>query len=132
MSGEVLSLAEVAQALGVHYMTAYRYVRLGQLPATKIRSVWQVDRSDLDGYLERGSTVTSPAPGRLGEPDRGGSSAATRPAWAVIEAAHRRHIEPVEVYTEALGPALRSIRERWAKATSTPGRSISLPPSPIG
>jgi MerR family transcriptional regulator, light-induced transcriptional regulator len=124
VSGEVLSLVEVAQALGVHYMTAYRYVRLGQLPATKIGSVWQVDRCDLDRYLERGSTVTSPRrradwASRIEARLLGGDQAG---AWAVIEAALTGGIEPVEVYTEALGPALRSIGERWAKGDVDPGQ----------
>ena len=30
-----LTLHQVAEILGVHYMTVYRYVRLGQLPAFK-------------------------------------------------------------------------------------------------
>ena len=31
-----LTLHEAAELLGVHYMTAYRYVRLGVLPAVKV------------------------------------------------------------------------------------------------
>ena len=33
---ETLGLRECAERLGVHYMTAYRYVRTGMLPATKV------------------------------------------------------------------------------------------------
>jgi excisionase family DNA binding protein len=33
---ETLTLHEAAERLGVHYMTAYRYVRHGQLFATKV------------------------------------------------------------------------------------------------
>ena len=42
-----LSLREAAEELGVHYMTVYRYVRLGMLPATKDGTVWRVDRNAL-------------------------------------------------------------------------------------
>ena len=39
----LLGLQEVADRLGVHYMTAYRYVRTGRLPATRIGAQWWVD-----------------------------------------------------------------------------------------
>ena len=45
---ETLSLHEAAEALGVHYMTAYRYVRLGVLPAHREGRSWRVRRVDLD------------------------------------------------------------------------------------
>ena len=43
----LLGLQEAADRLGVHYMTAYRYVRTGRLPATRIGSQWWVDPGDL-------------------------------------------------------------------------------------
>jgi excisionase family DNA binding protein len=39
----LLGLREAADRLGVHYMTAYRYVRTGRLPATRIGAQWWVD-----------------------------------------------------------------------------------------
>jgi len=47
---ELLSLNEVAEKLGVHYMTAYRYVRLGILPATQQGRSWVVRSDDLDAF----------------------------------------------------------------------------------
>jgi len=41
---ELLSLRDAADQLGVHYMTAYRYLRLGTLPAKKVGGVWQSAR----------------------------------------------------------------------------------------
>ena len=38
---------EAADLLGVHYMTIYRRVRLGILPARKIGGTWMVDPADL-------------------------------------------------------------------------------------
>src|SRR3984957_19154969 len=43
----LLGLQDAADQLGVHYMTAYRYVRTGRLPATRIGSQWWVDPRDL-------------------------------------------------------------------------------------
>ena len=42
MARDTLTLQEAADALGVHYMTAYRYVRLGLLGATKEGATWKV------------------------------------------------------------------------------------------
>src|ERR1700759_4716903 len=46
-SAGLLNLQEVSDRLGVHYMTAYRYVRTGRLPAIQIGSHWFVDPRDL-------------------------------------------------------------------------------------
>ena len=48
MTDGVLTLQEAADELGVHYMTAYRYVRLGVMEASKSGGVWQVQRSAVD------------------------------------------------------------------------------------
>ena len=45
MADDVLTLHEAAEELGVHYMSAYRYVRLGLLDAAKRGGVWKVERS---------------------------------------------------------------------------------------
>ena len=42
-----VGLRDAAEQLGVHYMTAYRYVRNGTLPAHKSGGEWQVDPADL-------------------------------------------------------------------------------------
>ncbi|MBA2625064.1 MAG: helix-turn-helix domain-containing protein, partial [Acidimicrobiia bacterium] len=46
--GADLSLHEAAERLGVHYMTAYRYVRLGRLPGTKEGATWRVAATDVE------------------------------------------------------------------------------------
>ena len=43
-----ITLQEAAERLGVHYMTAYRYVRLGRLRATQRDGRWYVRESDLE------------------------------------------------------------------------------------
>ena len=47
---DVLNLKQVAQRLGVHYMTAYRYVRQGRLPARREGTAWVVDRADVERF----------------------------------------------------------------------------------
>ena len=45
-----LTLHEVAEMLDVHYMTVYRYVHEGHLPATKNGTGWVVKESDVRGF----------------------------------------------------------------------------------
>ena len=54
-----LTLQEAADLLGVHYMTAYRYVRTGRLPGTRVGAHWQVQ----DLYFD----VLGPAMRRVGD-----------------------------------------------------------------
>jgi excisionase family DNA binding protein len=37
-----ITLTEAAELLGVHYMTAYKYVRTGRLAATKVGGGWRI------------------------------------------------------------------------------------------
>lgn len=65
-----VNLKEAAAALDVHYMTAYRYVRTGRLPARRVRNGWVVAVDDLAGF----------AAGRDG-PDRGVGPASQSADW---------------------------------------------------
>ena len=47
-----ITLHDAAQRLGVHYQTAYRWVRNGSLPAVKVRGVYQVDVDELHAFDE--------------------------------------------------------------------------------
>jgi MerR family transcriptional regulator, light-induced transcriptional regulator len=114
-----LTLAEAAELLGVHYMTAYRYVRTGRLPATKQGATWLVDRSDVDAF---GHTPVTPArrrggsreaiPLRLEDRLVAGDESG---AWLVVEDALAGSMSPEKVYTDLLSPAMASIGERWAR-----------------
>jgi excisionase family DNA binding protein len=117
----VLTLQEVADELGVHYMTAYRYVRLGVLDATKSGGVWQVQRSTLDRFR----AGTGEAAGGASRPRGRRAPWSTRlesrlvagdapGAWSVVEAAMAAGAELDEIYLEVLTPAMVSIGERWA------------------
>jgi len=116
---EGLTLHEAAAELGVHYMTAYRYVRLGQLDAVKRSGTWRVSRAELDRFrAEPAEEPAERAPrgrvdwgqrmhSRLVAGDAGG-------AWSVIESALASGSTPARVYTEVISPALVNIGERWA------------------
>ena len=113
-----VGLRQAAEQLGVHYMTAYRYVRSGRLPAHKLGSEWQIDLADLKDLIDapaprRGRGGTPRAvhrerlEGRLIEGDEQG-------AWGVVESALNSGAEPAEILTDLLAPSLRSIGARWA------------------
>lgn len=120
---EAMTLQAAADALGVHYMTAYRYVRLGLLPATKVAGSWEVPQAEVDRLLaERapdkgarpvGGRGVQPAPwaARLEARLRAGDE---RGSWGVVEGALSSGMEPAEVYVDLLVPSLRGIGEAWA------------------
>lgn len=111
------TLQETADELGVHYMTAYRYVRLGLLDAAKIGGVWQVQESAIGAFrngtgagpVEAGSAApwAERLEARLVEGDASG-------AWGVVEAAMTSGAGVRSVYLDLLGPALVAIGARWA------------------
>jgi excisionase family DNA binding protein len=48
-----LDLADAARRLGVHYQTAYRWVREGELRAVKVGKRYRVQRRDVEGLARR-------------------------------------------------------------------------------
>lgn len=115
-----ISLNEAADRLGVHYMTAYRYVRTGRLPAERNGVQWMVAPSDLEamrspGRVERGTgSVRSESPAKLMARMVAGDEAGS---WGVVDAALASGMEPADVYLDLLVPALRSVGDGWAAGT---------------
>jgi excisionase family DNA binding protein len=111
-----LSIQEAAEKLGLHYMTVYRYVRLGMLPARKVGAGWRIDASD----LERLDTSPDVPPRKRSAPWRdrlqarllAGDEAGS---WGVVEAAFASGMTPPDFYCEVLAPALYSIGKLWEK-----------------
>ena len=111
------TLQEAADELGVHYMTAYRYVRLGQLDAVKVGGVWQVaDRAITNfrdgagaGPVARGKSA--PWAERLEARFVAGDA---QGAWGVVEAAMASGADVRSVYLDLLAPAMVQIGSRWA------------------
>ena len=109
-----LTLHQVAEELGVHYMTAYRYVRLGILPARREGREWRVRREDLEAMGESpqpsaddGAPWARRLAARLIEGDEAG-------AWWVLESALAAGSSADEVLVRVLTPAMRSVGDRWA------------------
>jgi excisionase family DNA binding protein len=117
MANNDVTLQEAADLLGVHYMTAYRYVRLGLLPARKEGAVWRVERLDLDEFRSE-STAEPATRGRKRAPWSERLEARllagdTRGSWGVVESALAAGSELDDIYLDVLSPALASIGDRW-------------------
>jgi excisionase family DNA binding protein len=107
-----LNLKQVAAELGVHYMTAYRYVRQGRLPARMVDGGWVVSRTHLDEFRHRDD-----GPSRAAAPDVSPAAHAQRlrpllesgdetEAWRVIDRLVLSGTSPRRWLTEILPAAL--------------------------
>lgn len=110
-----MTLQEAADHLGTHYMTVYRYVRLGRLPARKVGGTWEVEVTDVEGLRagedravrpHRSADWSKRLEKRLTEGDEAG-------AWGVVEAALASGTAPGRIYTDLIAPALASVGGRW-------------------
>ena len=115
----MLTLQDVADQLGVHYMTAYRYVRTGRLDATKDGAIWQVRPDDLQEFVDGKDLSTSVSAlssfddawlrlfKRLIAGDETG-------CWNIIEECLTSGMTPHTIYGQLIAPALTEVGERWA------------------
>ncbi len=49
----VMTIKDVAKYLGIHPMTAYKFAKLGKLPAFKIGSDWRFHRKYIEVWIDR-------------------------------------------------------------------------------
>jgi MerR family transcriptional regulator, light-induced transcriptional regulator len=116
MTPRRITLHEAAERLGVHYMTAYRYVRTGRLPAERDGVQWLIDPVE----VERLAAQPSPGPrgraravaparlaGRLVAGDEAG-------AWAIVESALASGADADDVLVDVVAAAMREIGDGWA------------------
>ena len=113
-SDPAITISEAAQRLGVHYMTVYRYIRLGMLPARKEGAGWRIDPADLK-RLDTAPSIparkrSAPWHTRLQARMLAGDEAGS---WGVVEAAIRSGMEPRDFYCDVLTPVLHAIGELW-------------------
>jgi excisionase family DNA binding protein len=113
-----LNLKQTAAQLGVHYMTAYRYIRTGRLLARKVGTGWVIDPADLQQFS------TSPKNIELSEQEpSAGADWKERlrrtlvigdemAAWRVIEQALSAGHSPTECYLDLIVGAINDISER--------------------
>jgi excisionase family DNA binding protein len=122
-----MSLREAAEALGVHYMTAYRYVRVGLLPAVQRAGTWMIQPADVAAFRQQAQARPPAGAGRrrTGElRDRllgcllAGDEAS---AWSVLDRALSTGYSPTEIYLQLLAPALRAIGDGWEEGALSVG-----------
>jgi excisionase family DNA binding protein len=116
-----VTLKKAASILGVHYMTAYRYVRQGRLAAWRDGTEWRISLSAIESFvagapsadLHPASALDSAAAWR----DRMEScllASDETSAWRVIETALSAGHDPAFCYLDMIAAALSSIGDRWA------------------
>jgi excisionase family DNA binding protein len=127
VAADSITLQEAADRLGVHYMTAYRYVRTGRLPARRVGVQWEVDPADLATVAVTGGT-----PGRATARGHRPSRAELRRrlvdrllagdepgSWAVVEAALGGGATLEEVAIDGVAAAMHTIGDQWAAGKRT-------------
>jgi excisionase family DNA binding protein len=119
--GDCMNLKQVAALLSVHYMTVYRYVRQGRLPAERSGTEWRVSRSALESFRAGPAHVATAGEDSTGARTRWDSrlelcllAGDETAAWSVIEHALAAGHSPTDCYVEVIASALSSIGDRWA------------------
>lgn len=120
MGNKNLTLHEVAEMLGVHYMTVYRYVHEGHLPATKNGTAWVLKESDVRDFQRGANQAVMPV--------EGGKKAApwsARMLALLLEGNERGVVKLMEsvlrsgndlyfLYLDVLVPAMNAIGMKWS------------------
>ena len=115
-----VELRDVAAELGVHYQTAYRWVRSGRLPAVMVAGRYLVDRADLADFARLRATPSPtprPGPKRLSGQARRMYEALSAGDDLTARHISRRLVEEgtplVELIQQVLAPPLRQIGKEW-------------------
>lgn len=108
---ESISLTEAAEELGVHYMTVYRHVRTGRLPATRLPGGWSVTRRDLDAYRDQDNVL--PVTQRQRHVEERLLDGDDAGVWTLVESALASSMPPRAVIRDLLMPSMHSIGRRW-------------------
>jgi excisionase family DNA binding protein len=116
-----ISLQAAAERLGVHYQTAYRWVRAGSLPAVKVRGVYQVVLEDLEQFdTERQRPEPPPVERTVRNWERfvdqlhdalvAGEEGAARD---LVDGLVSGGVRIADCCDRMISPALRRVGERW-------------------
>ncbi len=119
---DTFGLHDAAKRLGVHYQTAYQWVRRGDLPAVQVGRQYVINADDLDTFAHDRAQGQQPRPRR---PRAGFSSTLPRFHRALVEGDEgtARDITNgyvatgtplTDVIVGLFGPALRQIGEAWS------------------
>jgi len=117
-----VDLPHAAERLGVHYQTAYKWVRNGSLTAVKVASGYDVSEAEVERLLRARRTPVAPPAvavvrdwpaqrrrmhGCIVEGDELG-------ARGVVDRIREGGTEPLVVIDELLAPVLRRVGDEWA------------------
>ncbi|MEM7139608.1 MAG: B12-binding domain-containing protein [Actinomycetota bacterium] len=121
MDAETLALPQAAAKLGVHYQTAYKWVRAGDLPAVVVGGSYRLRAADVDRFAAR-RAEGSPTPTRR---PRGGFPHLSERCLDMMHEGDERGVRALvrdlidggvpitTVLQEVLAPTLRSIGDAW-------------------
>jgi len=115
-----MRLQEAADLLGVHYQTAYGWVRGGQLPARKISRGYEVSEADVQALAAARQAGHRPVTeirvrdwpaqaDRLYEAIAGGQETAARRAVERLAG----HVTITDLCDRVIAPALRRVGDQW-------------------
>jgi MerR family transcriptional regulator, light-induced transcriptional regulator len=116
-----VNLQDAANRLGVHYQTAYRWVREGALVAAKVSSVYEVEDSEVERFLQLRLVPAAP-PDRIQVRNwethqqnlveflvRGNELEAR----LLVDRLAEGKVSSIDICERLLGPALRSVGQLW-------------------
>ena len=121
-----MQLREAADALGVHYQTAYAWVRQGTLPARKTGRGYDVSDDDVSALAERRAAGTAPRPevrvrdwsvqaGRLYDAIVSGDETLARHDFDRLALG----VPLIDLCERVITPALRRVGDQWAAGELT-------------
>jgi MerR family transcriptional regulator, light-induced transcriptional regulator len=124
-----MNLQEAADRLGVHYQTAYRWVREGRLTAMKIGSTYEVTPEELNHFLLRRTVPVAPPERvkvRSWDQHRDtlydtlieGNELEAR---NVVDRLHELNVPLIELCEELLAPTMRRVGDAWHEGTVSIG-----------
>ncbi len=123
---DTLELQAAADALGVHYQTAYRWVRSGRLPASLTGGKYIVSTKDLVEVGDQRKRPTSPAApsaARLQRQSERTLEALMAGDESEVRKIARRLVDEgttiVDLIEQVIAPPLRSIGEEWHEGRLT-------------
>jgi excisionase family DNA binding protein len=115
-----MRLQDAADALGVHYQTAYGWVRSGQLPARKVRRGYEVTEADVQAFAAARLLGQEPISQIKVRDWPSQADKLFRAIAAGQETQARRtldrlvgHVEMTDLCDRVLGPALRRVGDEW-------------------
>lgn len=125
----MVTVNEAAEHLGVHYQTAYRWVREGRLPAAKFGTAYDIAETDLDRFAAaREEPISPPASLRVRDWDAQASrfydlviAGDELGARRLATRLHEGGVAVLDLCERVVAPTLRRIGDEWAAG------SVSVP-----